>query len=124
MTEITQDKNYTFRELTQGDVEEFNDLLSYAFQVTSNELKDSGWEDKDDIKRSKRPIFEFSYVLGCFYKGKLASQIVIYPMEINIQGEIFSMGGLTGVTTYPEYMGRGLSHSLIKKGLEYMKDNG
>ena len=70
MKEITRDKNYTFRQLNQNDVEEFNDLLSYAFQVTSSELKDSGWEDKDDIKRSKRPIFEFSYVLGCFYNGK------------------------------------------------------
>ena len=47
MKEITRDKNYTFRQLNQNDVEEFNDLLSYAFQVTSSELKDSGWEDKD-----------------------------------------------------------------------------
>lgn len=124
MTEVTQDKNYVFRKLNQGDIEEFNDLLSYAFQVTSTELKDSGWLDKDDIKKSKQPIFDFSYVLGCFYKGNLASQIVIYPMEVNIQGEIFKMGGLTGVTTYPEYMSRGLSHALIKKGLEYMRDNG
>ena len=111
------DKNFVFKKLDQGDIEEFNSLLRYAFQVTSSELKQSGWSDKD-IKKSKQPIFDFSYVLGYFYKGKLASQIVIYPMKVNIQDEIFDMGGLTGVTTYPEYTGNGLSHSLIQKWLE------
>ena len=75
MTQALHDKNFVFRKLNQGDIEEFNDLLSYAFQVTSTELRESGWENKDDIKRSKQPIFDFSYVLGCFYKGSLASQI-------------------------------------------------
>lgn len=117
------DKNFVFKKLDQGDIEEFNSLLRYAFQVTSSELKQSGWSDKD-IKKSKQPIFDFSYVLGYFYKGKLASQIVIYPMKVNIQDEIFDMGGLTGVTTYPEYTGKGLSHSLIQKGLECMRENG
>ncbi len=116
------DKNFVFKKLDQGDIEEFNSLLRYAFQVTSSELKESGWSDKD-IKKSKQPIFDFSYVLGYFYKGKLASQIVIYPMRVNIQDEIFDMGGLTGVTTYPEYTGKGLSHSLIQKGLECMREN-
>lgn len=120
---MTPDKNFVFKKLDQGDVEEFNALLRYAFQVTSTELEESGWSEKE-IQKSKQPIFDFSYVLGYFYKGKLASQIVIYPMEVNIQGEIFKMGGLTGVTTYPEYTGRGLIHSLIQKGLEYMKENG
>lgn len=117
------DKNFVFKKLDQGDIEEFNSLLRYAFQVTSSELKQSGWSDKD-IKKSKQPIFDFSYVLGYFHKGKLASQIVIYPMKVNIQDEIFDMGGLTGVTTYPEYTGKGLSHSLIQKGLECMRENG
>ena len=117
------DKNFVFKKLEQGDIEEFNSLLRYAFQVTSSELKQSGWSDKD-IKKSKQPIFDFSYVLGYFYKGKLASQIVIYPMKVNIQDEIFDMGGLTGVSTYPEYTGKGLSHSLIQKGLECMRENG
>lgn len=120
---MTPDKNFVFKKLEQKDIEEFNALLRYAFQVTSKDLEESGWSESD-IKKSKQPIFDFSYVLGYFYKDKLASQIVIYPMEVNIQGEIFEMGGLTGVTTYPEYTGRGLIHSLIQKGLEYMRDNG
>ena len=42
-------------------------------------------------------------------------------MEVNIQGEICKMGGVTGVATYPEYTGRGLIHTLIGKSLEYMR---
>ena len=120
---MTPDKNFVFKKLDEGDIQEFNDLLRYAFQVTSTELRDSGWSNKE-IQQSKQPIFDFSYVFGWFYKGKLASQIVIYPMKVNIQGTIFPMGGLTGVTTYPEYTGRGLSHSLIKRGLQYMREQG
>ena len=41
------DKNFVFKKLDQGDIEEFNSLLRYAFQVTSSELKQSGWSDKD-----------------------------------------------------------------------------
>ena len=74
-----------------------------------------------EMKQSKMPIFEASHVMGWFYKGHLASQIVIYPMEVNIQGEICKMGGITGVATYPEYTGRGLIHALIGKSLEYMR---
>ena len=42
MTQALHDKNFVFRKLNQGDIEEFNDLLSYAFQVTSTELRESG----------------------------------------------------------------------------------
>ena len=31
--------------------------------------------------------------------------IVVYSMQINIQDNIMAMGGITGVTTYPEYTG-------------------
>ena len=73
------------------------------------------------MKQSKKPIFDASYVLGWFYKGHLASQIVVYSMEVNIRDRICKMGGVTGVATYPEYTGRGLVHSLIKKSLEHMR---
>ena len=42
-------------------------------------------------------------------------------MEVNVEGEIVKMGGITGVTTYPEYAGRGLIHKLMAKCLEHMR---
>lgn len=114
-------EHFELRRLDANDFEAFEALLRYAFQVTSREMAHTGWSD-DEMRRSKLPVFTTAHVLGWFYKGNLASQVVVYPMEVNIQGEIFSMGGLTGVATYPEYTGRGLTHTLIKKSLEYMRD--
>lgn len=111
------------RELTREDVSQFNDLLRYAFQVTRKELMDVGWEE-DEIKRSKCPVLEKATVFGWFDDKKLASQIAIYPMKVNIHGEIFDMGGVTGVATYPEYANLGLMHALMKKALEEMREEG
>jgi len=111
------------RELTKNDVSQYNALLRYAFQVTSRELLDVGWEE-DEIRRSKYPVIEKASVLGWFDGDKLASQLAVYPMKVNVHGEIYQMGGLTGVATYPEYSNAGLMHSLMKQSLEDMRERG
>lgn len=113
--------DYRMRELDRGDLEQFNSLLQYAFQVTSYELFQTGWK-QDEIKYAKRPILEAAYVLGWFYKEKLASMIVVYTMKVNIHDNIMDMGGITGVATYPEYSGKGLIHSLMKRIINYMHE--
>lgn len=113
--------DYRMRELDKSDLEQFNALLQYAFQVTSYELLQTGWE-QDEIKYAKRPILEAAYVLGWFYREKLASMIVVYSMKVNIHDNIMDMGGITGVATYPEYTGKGLIHSLMKRAINYMHD--
>lgn len=110
---------FRMRELDKGDLEQFNALLQYAFQVTSYDLFQTGWK-QDEIKYAKRPILEEAYVLGWFYRDRLASMIVVYSMRVNVYDEIMDMGGITGVATYPEYTGRGLIHSLMSHVLEYM----
>ena len=43
------------RKLTaEHDLEQYNDLLRYAFQVTEKQLLDYGWEN-EDIRQSKMP---------------------------------------------------------------------
>lgn len=104
-------------------LDQFNQLLRYVFQVTNNDLVESGYED-GEITKAKRPILKNANVIGWFNDDQLVSQLCIYPCEVNIHGKIFSMGGLTGVGTYPEYSNMGLMNDLIKKGLEMMRDNG
>ncbi len=43
-------------------------------------------------------------------------------MKVNIHDNIMDMGGITGVATYPEYTGKGLIHSLMKRAINYMHD--
>ena len=84
---------FHMRELTHADLEQFNALLRYAFQVTSDELTRSGWQE-DEFNHAKAPILDGAYVLGWFHKDRLASQIVVYPMQVNIEGVLYDMGGV------------------------------
>lgn len=104
-------------------LEQYNDLLRYAFQVTEEVLMRVGWED-DAIRQSKFPILESAHVLGWFDGDKLASQISVYPMQMNIQGSIRDIGLVTGVSTYPEYSGQGLMSKLMKECLGKMREQG
>ena len=56
------------------------------------------------------------------YGEKLISQLAVYPFKVNIFGEIFEMGGLTGVGTYPEFANMGLMKNLLKYALKDMKE--
>ena len=120
-TYLETNGEFRMRELDRGDLEQFNALLQYAFQVTSYDLFQTGWE-QDEIKYAKRPILEETYVIGWFYHDKLASMIVVYSMQVNVHDTIMDMGGITGVATYPEYTGRGLIHSLMQHALDYIHD--
>lgn len=102
-------------------LDQYNELLRYVFQVTNQELEESGYED-GEIVRAKRPVLQKSEVLGWFNGERLISQICIYPCIVNIHGKLFKMGGLTGVGTYPEYTNMGLMNELIKVGLGKMRE--
>lgn len=117
---MMENKDFIIRPLEEKDYKEFNDLLRYAFQITSKELTNTGW-DNDEIRQSKRPVIRDSFVLGCFYKSSLASQIVVYPMEVNIFDKIYDMAGITGVATYPEYAGKGIIHNLMTKCFQQIR---
>lgn len=101
--------------------EQFNDLLRYVFQVTNRELQTFGWENRE-IAQSKLPILKYADVLGWFDGDKLISQLAVYPFQVNLFGQIYEMGGLTGVGTYPEYANLGLMNKLMLHALSNMRD--
>ncbi|WP_414841825.1 enhanced intracellular survival protein Eis [Enterococcus saccharolyticus] len=115
--------NLTIRPVEEKDVAQFNELLSYVFQVTKSDIEESGFENKREMIKSKKPILELSKVFGWFNKEQLVSQIAIYPCEVNIHGTLYKMGGVTGVGTYPEYAGHGLMNELIRVALENMRES-
>ncbi|RDU66797.1 GNAT family N-acetyltransferase [Helicobacter didelphidarum] len=112
----------TMKQLDTQDVNQFHELLRYAFQVTEKDLFHFGW-DNEEIKQSKSPILKNAHVLGWFHKYKLVSQIALYPMQMNIYNTIYKMGGITGVATYPEYSGIGLMMDLMHEILKVMRKN-
>lgn len=99
---------------------QYNELLRYVFQITNQELQQSGYEE-GELAQSMRPLLQRADVIGWFNGDKLVSQLSIYPCAVNIHGKIYKMGGLTGVGTYPEYTGMNLMRELISVGLERMR---
>ncbi|MDD2954864.1 MAG: GNAT family N-acetyltransferase [Oscillospiraceae bacterium] len=123
MTKSTIRERLAIKPLEMEHLAQFNDLLRYAFQVTNQELSEIGWEE-DEIRQAKSPVLKKADVLGWFDGDKLASQIAVYPMKVNVHGKIYSMGGVTGVATYPEYAAMGLMHDLMMQALEDMRRRG
>ena len=114
-------KDYLIRYLTTGDLEQYNALLRYAFQVTEQELSDTGWKD-EEIKQSKFPVLKRADVLGCFDGEDLVSQVAVYPLKANVYGSIYPIGFVTSVCTYPEYTGRGIMKRLMRQSLTHMRE--
>lgn len=104
-------------------MEQYNALLRYVFQVTEHELSSIGWQEKEII-RAKYPTMEKADVLGWFDGDMLVSQVAVYPMQIQVFGKQYAMGGLTGVGTYPEYSNMGLMHKLLEQVLKNMREKG
>ena len=94
--------HYLTRYLEAKDLDQYNALLRYTFQVTEEELTATGWKD-DEIKQSKFPVLERADVLGCFDGDTLVSQFAVYPLKMNIYDTVYHVGFVTSVCTYPEY---------------------
>ena len=116
-------KNLKIRPVTGEDVEQYNALLRYVFQVTDQQLRSVGWKEKEFIQ-AKFPTLEKADVIGWFDGDDLVSQVAVYPMKAKIFGKTYKMGGLTGVGTYPEYSNMGLMHKLLEQALKNMREKG
>lgn len=115
-----REKRLKMKRVELEHLEQYNQLLRYVFQVTDNELRKVGWEDRDMI-RAKSPVLQKADVLGWFDGDKLVSQVAVYPFKVNIFNRIYDMAGLTGVGTFPEYSNIGLMHKLLYQALFNMR---
>lgn len=89
-------------------------LSEFAFQY---ELTETEREERLKTMDPKQ-------VWGGFIEGRLASKLNILDLHVWIHGKIFSMGGIAGVATWPEYRRQGMVGQLIRHGLQVMKTKG
>lgn len=71
-----------------------------------------------------RNWIEISTTIGAFNKERLVGQLMILPLQINLHGQIYDMGGIGFVATYPEYRNSGVMKQLIIHSLKEMKNRG
>ena len=81
------------------------------------------WKEKELIQ-AKFPTMQKADVIGWFDGDNLVSQVVVYPMNVQVYKTVYPMGGLTGVGTYPEYSGKGLMYKLLEQALKTMREKG
>jgi predicted acetyltransferase len=60
-------------------------------------------------------------ILGAFEDGALVSTATILKLAIWIDGARFSTGGLAGVATVPERVGRGYAQQLVRRAIAWMR---
>ena len=118
---MREEAPYEVRYLTTDDLDQYNHLLRYAFQVTEQDLTETGWQD-EEIKQSKFPVLRRADVLGCFDGSELVSQLAVYPLKMNVYGRVCPIGFVTSVCTYPEYTGKGIMKRLMHRSLSHMRE--
>lgn len=90
-------------------------LSEYAFQYKVNEER-----LQQQITRMK----ESHEIYGIMEGEDLAAKLHLIPFHIYIGKEIFKMGGVAGVATYPEYRRSGYVKELLQHSLQTMKKDG
>lgn len=108
------DEMAEIRGLKEQDIDQCLDLSMFAFQYELSE------EERKE-KRSKLKLVEY---WGFYDSGNLAAKMRIIPLNLFIQGQIFKMGGIASVATWPEYRRQGIVGKLLVHALNEMKRQG
>ena len=102
------------RNITEAHYEDSLDLSAFAFQMD--------WSGEERAMR--RSQFRSEEKWGAFEDDKLLAQLTLLPLTIYISGRPIPMGGLAGVSTWPEYRRQGLVSKLLQHSLEVMRRDG
>lgn len=100
--------------LNRSDYPEVFALSQFAFQYTLSE---------DDLVKKAREADRHE-VWGYKVDAKLAGKLHIIPLEVTINEERYTMGGIASVATWPEFRRLGIAKKLLYHALIQMKKNG
>lgn len=104
-------------EIRQLQREEFDaaiELSQYAFQLTMSP------EDLEKLKKKFKP----EQTWGIFDGQGLNAKLTLLPLQVYIHGQVFKMGGIAGVATWPEKRRGGMVSRLLTHALKEMKSAG
>ena len=102
------------KRLSVTDYDEIFALSQFAFQYKLSE--------EDLIKKKEEANRHI--IWGWMEDGKVAAKLHLIPLSVNINGKVFEMGGISSVSTWPEYRRNGMVKQLLAHALHHMKKNG
>lgn len=99
------------RNITESHYEDSLNLSEFAFQYTLTEAD----------RAARRAQFRPEEKWGAFDSEKLLAQYTLLPLQAYVNGKSMAMGGIAGVSTWPEYRRQGLVTKLLLHSLETMR---
>ncbi|MEE4565333.1 enhanced intracellular survival protein Eis [Paenibacillus polymyxa] len=102
------------RQLQSEEFEAAIGLSQYAFQFTMT---------PEDLEKAKKK-FKPEQTWGIFDGPDLNAKLTLLPLQVYIHGQVFDMGGIAGVATWPEKRRGGMVSRLLTHALEEMKTAG
>ena len=96
------------------DIEKVHELGSYAFNMEHTEEQKQAYIEKNK--------FIDNYVDEV--DGEVLSQIVSYPFEVTIKGQVMKMSGIGDVASYPETRGSGGIRNIFSTIFNDLHENG
>ncbi|GLX71389.1 GNAT family N-acetyltransferase [Paenibacillus glycanilyticus] len=104
------------RLLTMEQFEDMIELSQFAFQYEIPAAKLAESKERFGQEETDR--------WGIYVEDRLAAQLAILDLYTYIGGKRYAMGGIAGVSTWPEYRRQGLVAELLHHSLEQMKEKG
>lgn len=108
------DEVMEIRQLQREEFEAAIGLSQYAFQFTMT---------PEDLEKAKKK-FKPEQTWGIFDGPDLNAKLTLLPLQVYIHGQVFDMGGIAGVATWPEKRRGGMVSRLLTHALEEMKTAG
>ncbi len=102
------------RRLTAREFDANIALAEYAFLYKLSEQQ----------KEERRSRFESEHVWGVFEGDELCAKLALFPLEVYVHGRKVRMGGIGGVSTWPEKRRQGMVSKLLRRALEEMRADG
>ena len=106
----------TIRPIRDSELDELIDLLCTVHNPQGHERYRGYIEGDPTWCPSQTPVV----VVG----SRIASTLRVWDGWVHLGSTLVRMGGIGGVTTHPDYRGRGLATRLMAHAAEYMRDDG
>lgn len=100
--------------LTETDYDAIFALSQFAFQYELSE---------PDLTKKKEEANRH-IIWGWMVEQQLAAKLHLIPLSCYINGKEFPMGGISSVSTWPEYRRQGAVKNLLHHVLKHMRENG
>ncbi|MFC4025602.1 enhanced intracellular survival protein Eis [Oceanobacillus longus] len=102
------------QQLYSKDYDQIFRLSQFAFQYKLTE----------EALIKKKEEADRHIIWGWMDKERLAAKLHLIPLSVYINGKTFKMGGISSVSTWPEYRRNGMVKQLLSHALNHMKENG